>query len=372
MSRTLHIRRLGLVEYEDGLAMQKLLVEARAKGLVPDTLLLLEHPRVITLGRGAKAQNILWSKEQLAARGYEVYETDRGGDVTYHGPGQLVGYPILDLKPDRKDVRKYVASVEELMIRVAASYGIRSERVAGRIGVWTAAGKLGAIGVHISRWITSHGFAFNVRPDLQDFAAIVPCGIADAGVTSLEILLGDARSLEEVEQRFAAAAAQVWECDAFEVPHELRTVSVTVLREDGRVLLMKRAPERGGFWQILTGRIEQGESALSAAAREIHEETGFAPRLDELRELDYAHSFAMRDCMPPPFAHETSFVLKLSGDAEPRLSDEHVEHRWCTVEEALPLLPFAGLRRAVKLATETPASDQGPYSPGSGAAQATC
>jgi lipoyl(octanoyl) transferase len=222
--------------------------------------------------------------------------------------------------------------------------------------VWTPAGKRRAVGVHIARWITAHGFAFNVHPDLSDFAAIVPCGISDAGVTSLELLLGDARSMEEVEQRFAAAAAEVWECDAFEVPHELRTVSVTMLREDGRVLLMKRAPERGGFWQILTGRIEAGESAFLAAAREIHEETGFAPRLEEVRELGYAHSFAMRDCMPPPFAHETTFMLELANGAEPHLSDEHVAHRWCTVEEAMRLLPFAGLRRAVRLAAQTGSS----------------
>src|SRR3954465_15899293 len=127
--------------------MQKLLVEARAQGLVPDTMLLLEHPRVITLGRGAKAQNVLWPKETLQARGFELYETDRGGDVTYHGPGQVVGYPILDLKPDRKDVRKYVASVEEVMIRTAADFRIESGRVPGRIGTWTKAGKLGAVGV---------------------------------------------------------------------------------------------------------------------------------------------------------------------------------------------------------------------------------
>jgi lipoyl(octanoyl) transferase len=350
--RTLHIRRLGRVEYEDGLAAQKLLVEARAKDLVPDTLLLLEHPRVITLGRGAKAHNILWTPEQLAARGYAVHETDRGGDVTYHGPGQLVGYPILDLKPDRKDVRKYVASVEELMIRVAGSYGIESERVPGRIGVWTHAGKLGAIGVHISRWITSHGFAFNVHPDLSDFAAIVPCGISDAGVASLQSLLGDAPPLEEVEQRFAAAAAQVWESEALEVPPEVRTISVTVLREDGRVLLLERTKERGGFWQILTGRIERGESPLLAAAREIHEETGFSPRLDEIRDLGYTHAFALGGRVPPLFAQETSFVLKLSAGSEPVLSDEHVRHQWCTPEEAQRRVPFAGLRRAVQLATQ--------------------
>ena len=355
--RTLHIRRLGRVEYADGLAAQKLLVEARAKDLVPDTLLLLEHPRVITLGRGAKAQNILWSKEELATKGYEVHETDRGGDVTYHGPGQLVGYPILDLKPDRKDVRKYVASVEELMIRVAHSYGIEAGRVAGRVGIWTAAGKLGAIGVHISRWITSHGFAFNVHTALEDFAAIVPCGIADAGVASLESLLGSAPPFAEVEQRFAATAAQLWESDAFELPAELRTISATLVREDGRVLLLQRAPDRGGFWQILTGRIEQGESPIAAAAREIHEETGYAPRLEEVRELGYAHAFALGDRTPPLFAHETSFVLKLPADApEPVLSDEHVNHRWCAPQEAQALVPFAGLRRAIQLATRAGAA----------------
>ena len=350
--RTLHIRRLGRVEYADGLAAQKLLVEARARDLIPDTLLLLEHPRVITLGRGAKAQNVLWSPAQLAAKGYEVHETDRGGDVTYHGPGQLVGYPILDLKPDRKDVRKYVASVEELMIRVAGSYGISAARVPGRVGIWTAAGKLGAIGVHISRWITSHGFAFNVHTDLDDFSAIVPCGIAGAGVASLESLLGSAPPFAEVEQRFAATAAQLWESDAFELPAELRTISATVVREDGRVLLLQRSGERGGFWQILTGRIERNESPLAAAAREIHEETGYAPRLEEVRDLDYAHAFALGDRTPPLFAHETSFVLKLpAGAPEPVLSGEHVGHRWCTPQEAQALVPFAGLRRAIQLAT---------------------
>ena len=350
--RTLHIRRLGRVEYEDGLAAQKLLVEARARGLIPDTLLLLEHPRVITLGRGAKAENLLWPKDQLVAKGYQVYETDRGGDVTYHGPGQLVGYPILDLKPDRKDVRKYVASVEELMIRVAKSYGIEAGRVAGRVGIWTAQGKLGAIGVHLSRWVTSHGFAFNVSTALEDFDAIVPCGIAGAGVASLRSLLGSAPPLAEVEQRFAAAAAQLWESDAFELAAELRTISATVVRADGRVLLLQRSAGRGGFWQILTGRIERDESPLAAAAREIHEETGYAPRLEEVRELGYAHCFALGDRTPPLFAQETSFVLKLpEGAPEPVLSDEHVAHRWCTPQEAEALVPFAGLRRAIGLAT---------------------
>ena len=347
MTRTLHVRRLGRVEYEDGLALQKLLVEARGQGLIPDTLVLLEHPPVITLGRGAKAENVLWSKERLQARGFELYETDRGGDVTYHGPGQVVGYPILDLKPDRKDVRKYVASVEEIMIRTAAEFGIRSERVPGRTGIWTPLGKLGAIGVHISRWITSHGFAFNVHTDLEHFAAIVPCGISDANVASLESLLGDTPALHEVEDVLALKASEVWESETEDVPPELRTVSVTLQREDGRILLLRRRPARGGFWQILTGRIELGESPLQTAAREVHEETGFAPLLEEIRELQYVHGFALGGRVPPLFVEESAFAVRVSG--EPRLSDEHDEHRWCTPEEALRLLPFAGLRRAVRL-----------------------
>ena len=354
--RELHVRRLGLVEYEDGLAAQKAVFDARAAGLVPDTLLLLEHPRVITLGRGARRENILWSAAQLAARGFELFETNRGGDVTYHGPGQLVGYPILDLKPDRKDVRKYVGSVEELMIRVAGGYGIRAGRVLGRTGIWVSddgggAAKLGAIGVHISRWITSHGFAFNVDTDLRDFEAIVPCGLADAAVASLQGLLG--RAPPDVEERFIDRAGEVWESQVSEVPCELRTVSVALTDGRGRLLLLRRVPARGGFWQILTGRCEPGESPLQTAAREIFEETGFTPALEALRDLDYTHAFALRlpDAAPPAaprFARETAYALQVEGD--PRLSAEHDAFRWCTLEEALPLLPFAGLRKAARLA----------------------
>jgi lipoyl(octanoyl) transferase len=348
--RPLHVRRLGLVEYEDGLGMQKLTAEARHKDLIPDTLLLLEHPRVLTLGRGAKEENLLGTREELKARGYEIHETNRGGDVTYHGPGQIVGYPILDLKPDRKDVRKYVTSIEELMILVAADYGIKAERVAGRTGIWTPAGKLGAIGVHISRWITTHGFAFNVSTALSDFGAIIPCGIADAGVTSLEMLLGRAPPIAEVEDRFIEHAAQIWDSDASIVEPSLRTVSATLTREDGKVLLMQRTPARGGFWQILTGRIEPGENPLGTTAREIYEETGYSPELREIRQLNYAHSFALGDRIPPYLIHETAFTVSVSGD--PRLSEEHVAWQWATPEEAMQLLPFAGLRRAVMLATK--------------------
>ena len=361
--RELHVRRLGLVEYEDGLAAQKHLIAARVAGLIPDTLLLLEHPRVITLGRGGRAANILWPPEVLAARGISVYETDRGGDVTYHGPGQLVGYPILDLKPDRKDVRKYVTSVEELMIRVAADYGLEAGRVPGRTGIWTPPGKLGAIGVHIARWVTSHGFAFNVTTDLADFGAIIPCGISDAGVASLESLLGRRVPLREVEERFVARAAEVWESEPSEVAIELPTIAVAILRAGSagaspvEVLLLHRTAARGGFWQTLTGRRESGESPLQTAAREVHEETGFAPELRALRPLDYVHSFALDPSLGtaapgrPAFAQETAFALEVPAGSEPVLDGrEHDSYRWCAPEEALRLLPFAGLREGLRRA----------------------
>jgi lipoyl(octanoyl) transferase len=349
MTRELQVRRLGLVEYEDGLALQKLFADARAQGLVPDTLLLLQHPRVITLGRGAREENLLGTREQLTARGYEIHDTDRGGDVTYHGPGQIVGYPILDLKPDRKDVRKYVASIEELMIRVARDYGIGAERSSGRIGIWTAFGKLGAIGVHLSHWITTHGFAFNVNTDLADFGAIVPCGISDAGVVSLQSLLGKKLPLVEVEERFIAHAAEVWESEVALVEAGLRTVSAAIVRGD-EVLLMKRTPARGGFWQILTGRMEPHESPLQAVAREVYEETGFAPQIGELIDLDYVHSFAIGARQPPLVAQETAFALRVPPRSEPRLSEEHSEYRWAKLDEAMQLLPFPGLRRTARKA----------------------
>jgi lipoyl(octanoyl) transferase len=183
----LQVRRLGVVGYADALAMQRALVEERRRGAVPDLLLLLQHPPVITLGvsgDGGRA-HVIAPPEALAARGIEVHETGRGGSVTYHGPGQVVGYPILDLRPDRCDVHRYVRDLEEVMIRVCGEYGVQAGRIAGLTGAWIGHEKVGAIGVRISRWITSHGFAFNVSTALDHFQLIVPCGIADHGVTSL-------------------------------------------------------------------------------------------------------------------------------------------------------------------------------------------
>ena len=211
--RELEVRRLGLVPYGEALRIQRELVEDRRAGRVPDLLLLLQHPHVLTLGvrRDGGRSHVLATPGRLEKLGVEVFETGRGGDVTYHGPGQVVGYPILDLRPDRCDVHRYVRDLEEVMIRVTAGYGIASGRVAGLTGAWAGAEKIGAIGVRISRWITSHGFAYNVNTDLSFFNLIVPCGIADRGVTSLARLLGHPVTHEQVEDAFVRHFSDVFE-----------------------------------------------------------------------------------------------------------------------------------------------------------------
>ena len=204
------VRRLGRVDYQTALDLQKVLVEQRKRGEIPDQLLLLEHPDVITLG--VKTRNdlshVLETPESLAAKGVGLFEAGRGGDVTYHGPGQLVGYPIVDLKPDRCDVHRYVRDLEEVLIQAVARFGIGAGRLGGLTGIWVGQEKLAAIGVRISRWVTSHGFALNVSTDLSRFGLIVPCGITDKGVTSMERLLGRAVPMAEVEavvaERFQA------------------------------------------------------------------------------------------------------------------------------------------------------------------------
>jgi lipoyl(octanoyl) transferase len=193
-----HVGQLRLVNYAEALDLQKEQVAQRKAGAIPDTLLLLEHPHVYTLGRNARRENLLASVEWLASRGAQVFETDRGGDVTYHGPGQLVGYPILDLTQHRRDISWYMRSLEEVLIRTARDFGIEASRSPGAPGVWVGNDKLAAMGVHLSRWVTSHGFALNVNTDLRYFEWIVPCGLHDKGVTSLAKLLGRPVGMETV------------------------------------------------------------------------------------------------------------------------------------------------------------------------------
>lgn len=199
--RVCETRYLGCTPYADALALQQSLHDARKRDEVSDTLLLLEHPHVITLGRAANRANILADEPTRAAKSVELFETGRGGDVTYHGPGQLVGYPIINLAPDRQDVRRYVRDIQEVLVRTARDFGVEAEPRGGEyVGVWVGEDKLAAIGIRISRWVTMHGFAFNVSTDLDYFNLIVPCGITDHGVTSLEKILGEKIALEAVAE----------------------------------------------------------------------------------------------------------------------------------------------------------------------------
>ena len=207
------VEQLGLIDYGRALELQKRRVAERKAAKTPDTLLLLEHPHVYTFGRNARREHLLIHPARIEAIGAKVFETDRGGDITYHGPGQLVGYPIFDLTGHRRDIAWYMRSLEEVFIAVAADFGIEAGRIPSLTGVWVGNAKLAALGVHISRWITSHGFALNVRTDLRFFEWIVPCGITDKGVTSLEKLLMRSVTMEEAVERVIAQFGRVFSMD---------------------------------------------------------------------------------------------------------------------------------------------------------------
>lgn len=206
--RNLLVQRLGLVDYESGLAIQKETEQAVKLGTQSDTLLLLEHPHTLTIGRRGESSAVLLDAEELKQRKVTVFETNRGGKVTYHGLGQLVGYPIVKLSPDREDVHRYMRDLEEVLIRALADFGIDAFRIEGLTGVYTARGKIAAIGVHIARWVTTHGFALNVNTDLSYFNFIIAC--EGEPVTSMEQLLGSETALSEVEDRIVARFPEVF------------------------------------------------------------------------------------------------------------------------------------------------------------------
>jgi lipoyl(octanoyl) transferase len=358
--RTLRVHKLGRVEYADGLELMR--EAARRVGARDpdgtDWLFLLEHPPVLTLGRGADGGNVVASPEWLGKRGFEVHETDRGGDVTYHGPGQIVAYPVVDLS-GRPDVRRFVSSLEEAMIRTCADLGLAATRHPEHRGAWVGPRKVGAVGVHLSRWISTHGIALNVAPDLDHFGAIVPCGIADPGlgVTSLAAERrrtgGAPPAWGDVEERLAAHLVELLERRREDRDFDLRTVSVTPVGADGRVLLLRRSEARGGFWQQVTGRIEPGEVPGAAARRELREETGADV---EVAPLGYVHGFAAGPALADRIGgglatvQEQAYAARLPAGFPPAISDEHCEWGWFTPGEARERLRYAGLRRALDLA----------------------
>ncbi|MDR0966585.1 MAG: lipoyl(octanoyl) transferase LipB [Myxococcales bacterium] len=362
---------LGMVEYEDGLLLQKAFSMARGDRLQRDALLLLEHSPTITLGRSARPEHLLLSRERFAELGVKVFDVTRGGDVTCHMPGQLVAYPIFRLSPDRCDVRRYVHDLEEIMLETLAAFSIRAHRVEGSPGVFLGEPgrnlrKIGAIGIQMSRWITSHGLSLNIANNLDLFRKIVPCGQSQVSVTSMARELRRPPPFQSVKHILTQKFAQRFGAHVERGRFSLRTVSVTVLRraaDDFEVLLLKRHPNRGDYWQPITGSIERGESPSACAVRELREESG---QSGHVWNLGYAHAFLFGEPKPsrlPRVFQETAFWTLVRGDAPIQIDDrEHCEHAWMPWKQALDLVPHAGLRvaiiKAVKAARASFASSE--------------
>ena len=351
MTRPCELRRLHLVTYENGMRMQETLVALRQKELIRDQLLLLEHPPVITLGRGGDTANLLASEESLAAHGIRFYETTRGGDITYHGPGQLVGYPLIHLGEGSRDVRKYVTRVEEVLIRTLRHFGIESTREDGKRGVWAGREKVAAIGVRIARWVTSHGFALNVDPDLDHFRMITPCGLHGTGVTSISRLLGRKVSIDEVVPVLTRHFQDVFDL-VLETPEApMRIVKVLAHDHAGRILLLHRP--RGDFWQPITGRVENGESDQQCAVRELHEETGWRllpSPMGLVQSFTIDPKFVGREELPFLFVDEVSFSVEADSASAVALDqEEHDAHEWFTIPESLERIVWSNDRQSLEL-----------------------
>jgi lipoyl(octanoyl) transferase len=359
--RPAQLRRFGRVFYPAGLRLQKALSAYVAEGERPDQLVILEHDPVFTLGRNATPADIHVSDDFLATQGVSVHRTDRGGEVTYHGPGQIVAYPICNLRGGREDVGRLVRGLEEAMIRTAADFGVVADRLKGAPGIWveTPRGleKLGAIGLHLSRWITTHGIAFNVCPNLAHFRWITPCGFTDKGVCSLASLLGGAApTWAEAADRLQIHLRDNLALDLQPTRPPSRSVSALTWRRtpDGpQILMMLRQPEHGCWWQSVTGMMEPGETPEETAHRELREETGLT---GVLRPLGLSHTFWVDPTIvhfpdpEPRFNTETCFAMEVPADAAVDLEPlEHSEFKWCGLDEALALMKWEGSKAALTL-----------------------
>ncbi len=364
--RPAQLRRFSFVFYAAGLRMQKALAEYVADAKNPDQLVMLSHNPVFTLGRNATSSDIHVSQEFCEQEGVEIQQTDRGGEVTYHGPGQIVVYPICNLAGGRQDVGRLVRGLEEAMIRTAAGFGVAADRLKGAPGIWVDTAKfkqggglekLGAVGLHLRRWITTHGIAFNVAPDLAHFGWITPCGFTDKGVCSLHSLMKD--SAPDFET--AADHLQQHLCDCLGLhiqPSNPPSQSVNALTwrrgPDGpEILMMLRVPSHGLWWQSVTGMTDPGETYEETAHRELLEETGLTGKLTP---LPLKHSFWVDSSIihfpdpEPRFNTETCFHMEVPRDSPVRLAlDEHSEFRWCGFKEAYDLMRWEGSKAALKL-----------------------
>ena len=364
--RPAQLRRFGRVFYPAGLRMQKALASHVSEEDQPDQLVILEHDPVFTLGRNATPADIHMSDDFLRAQGVSIHRTDRGGEVTYHGPGQIVAYPICNLRGGREDVGRLVRGLEEAMIRTAADFDVKADRLKGAPGIWVDTAKyrsgggpekLGAIGLHLSRWISTHGIAFNVRPNLDHFRWITPCGFTDKGVCSLASLLGDgAPTWEVAADRLQAHLTACLALDLQPVREPSRSVSALTWRRgatEPEILMMLRVPAHGFWWQSVTGMMEPGETPEQTAHRELKEETGLT---GTLRPLGLSHSFWVDPTIvrfpdtEPRFNTETCFTMEVAPDALVRLEPtEHSEFLWCGLDEAYERMRWEGSKAAVLL-----------------------
>lgn len=343
-------RLFQTVTYENGLHLQEVLVEMRQKAQIPDQFLLLQHPPVFTLGRAGKLDNLLASSAQLRAAGIRFYDTTRGGDITYHGPGQIVGYPILHLGEGSRDIRKYVEKLEEVLIRTAAEFGVKAERNPVNRGIWVGRNKLAAIGVRIGRWVTSHGFAFNVSTNLRHYDLITPCGLQGWGVTSLQKLAGPAVTTAQVMPAVLRHFGEVFDREVVVRPRDL-TVAKVVVRDGDRVLLLHRRTAAGDFWQPVTGVVEPGESPADTARRELREETGHDAAVSD---MDLVQSYLISPeyfaDRRGRFADEYSFVAQADSRLPVQIDqEEHDAFAWFTFPEAYERIRWTNDRETLEL-----------------------
>ncbi|HEY8712055.1 MAG TPA: lipoyl(octanoyl) transferase LipB [Thermoanaerobaculia bacterium] len=350
--RRCELHQLHVVTYENGMRLQQKLAEMRQRDEIADQLLLLEHPPVITIGRGGDVANLLASPDVLRRERVRYFETTRGGDITYHGPGQIVGYPILHLGEGNRDVRKYMTRLEEVLIRTVGEYGIVATREEGKRGIFVGNDKVAAIGVRIARWVTSHGWALNVNTNLDHFRLITPCGLRGTGVTSIAHQIGHPIDTDEVRQVLASKFAEVFDREIVPRGESIRLVKVVVHDRD-RVLLLHRRKERGDFWQPITGSIEQGEAPLDTARREMVEETG---QPGDPVSLGITQSFMIESqylasLYPAPIiASEVGFTAAVSSALPIRLdAGEHDEYGWFTFGEAYERIQWTDDREALEI-----------------------
>ncbi len=343
------IWNLGCVEYEDGIALQDAIISGLRAGSRGNTVLLLEHPPVITLGRAARAENVTGSAAALASFGVSLHRTDRGGDVTYHGPGQIVGYPLLFLPPGQQDVRRYVHSLEEVLIRTLAGFGIAATRVEGRPGVWIAKSRLGgtrkiaAIGVHLSRWFTRHGFALNVAPNLTHYDLIVPCGITDAGVTSMAVERKAEIDPNAVRREIGKHLGEVF-TSGISLEFPLRSAVAVIVTAGEGVLALRSPSDRGGSWRPVTGWLDAQKLPAEAAVRALEAETGLSLPLKALG--------LPRDFLAPTagetICRQFAFVARLPQRMGIRLSEKHCEFAWIPMEQAIAQFELPALQAALR------------------------